>query len=266
MALNKPYKRTVRQFTNGTYDNYGNSQYLLDPGYSTIPQHYIRSFSIIQEDLKQLFEYIEPADQNKDTISLKIHELIVRTCIELEANFTAILKENKYSKTENWNMKCDFCLIDYSHHLSSYKIRLPVWTGENNIREPFVKWKDKTPKDWYVLDWYQIYNKSKHDRYDSYSKATFEKLIDAICGLVAVLSSQFLDEDYSTEPKMLSVGNEYSYNYNPEYVSASGGYFDIKYPNDWKQGELYDFNWEQIKNGIIFDKIDYDTILQKRTI
>jgi hypothetical protein len=266
MPIDRPLKRTIRRFTDGSYSNSGNWKYLLHPMYVKNPQHYIRSFLLIQEDLQKLFKYVEPSDQNKDTISLKIHELLVRTCIEIEANFTAILLENEYSNTENMNMKKDYCLIDYSHKLSSYRIKLPIWMGQHHTRVPFKKWKNKNIENWHVLSWYQTYNKSKHERYSSYSKAKFEVLIDAVCGLVALLSAQFLDESYSPASKSQGISGNYSYDYDPKLKTAIGGYFRVQYPDDWENDDLYDFKWceiEQLDN--IFNSIDYDQIKKKRT-
>ena len=264
MPLRRPLIRTIREFTDGTYSDSGNWQYLLHPLYVKNPQHYIRSFLLLQDDLEKLFEYIEPADQNKDTISLKIQELLVRTCIEVEANFTGILLENTYSQTKNMNMKTDYCLIDYSHKLSSYKIKLPIWLGDQHTRCPFEKWKNKKDEKWYALDWYQAYNKSKHERYTYFSKATFEVLIDAFCGLVVILTSQFLDESYSPSTKSLSISGNYSYDYDPSFETAIGNYFRVQYPDDWSNEELYDFKWHEIENvDNVFEKIDYDSIKMK---
>jgi len=125
---------------NGSYKNNGHWLYLLHPKFASNPQHYIRAFLIIQEDLIKLFEYVEPSDKNLNTISLRIHELLTRVWIEVEANFTAILRENIYSKEiEKWNLKEDYSLIEYTHRLSSYKVKFPVWRGEKHTYIPFEK-------------------------------------------------------------------------------------------------------------------------------
>lgn len=115
MPLKKPYKRTCRQLLDGTYSNSGNALYLIHKDYATDPQHYIRAFLLLQKDFLELLDYVEPCDQNLPTISFRIHELLTRACIEVEANFTAILKENKYSKNPNdFNIE-DYKLINFSH-------------------------------------------------------------------------------------------------------------------------------------------------------
>jgi len=261
MALEKPLKRTVRQLTNGSYSNDGHWQYLLHPKYANDPQHYIRAFLLIQEDLQKLFEYVEPCDENSNTISLRIQELLTRVCIEVEANFTAILNENKYSNTSNWNLKDDYCLIEFSHKLSSYKVKFPVWRGMNNTRKPFGNWGTKPSLNWHVLDWYQAYNKSKHDRHLHFDKATFDTLLDSVSGLVILLSAQFMDESYSPNSKSISISGNYSYDYDPKMETAIGKYFRVQFPDDWSEQEKYGFNWQEISSlDEPIDQIDYDAI------
>ena len=72
-------------------------------------RQYIRAFLLIQKDLLELFDYVEPADQNLDCYSYRIHELHMRACIEVEAHCKAILSENNYvnpdKSSEWWNVK-----------------------------------------------------------------------------------------------------------------------------------------------------------------
>lgn len=247
--------------TNGTYRNDGHWQYLLHPKFASDPQHYIRAFLLIQEDLLKLFEYVEPCDENSNTISLRIQELLSRVCIEIEANFTAILKENIYSNCGNWNLKNDYSLIEFTHRLSAYKVKFPVWRGANHTYTPFLNWSTKPIINWHTLNWYQAYNKSKHDRHLHFNKATFNILLNAVSGLVVLLSAQFMNESYSLNSKSLGIGGNYSYDYNPEMETAIGNYFRVQYPNNWGQDEKYGFNWQDLCNQEEpIDKINYDKI------
>jgi hypothetical protein len=157
--------------------------------------------------------------------------------VEIEANFKAIMIENGYSKAGNLNIK-DYEKVNSTHRLSSYKVKLPIWNGDDNIREPFRDWRNNSP-----LSWYGAYNDTKHDRHSKFENATFGCLVDAVCGLVALLTSQFLDNDFSPSDTLLSVGGP-----NDGMESAIGGYFRVKYPTDWSDDEKYDFKWQDIKN------------------
>jgi hypothetical protein len=116
------------------------------------------SFQLVQNDLITLFESIEPADQNLSTYSFRIHELLMRTCMELEANFKAILAANTYSKTSNLNIT-DYYKVNASHYLSEYEVQFPYWTGVRSAWKPFEAWRvPANPVTLHVLPWYQAYN------------------------------------------------------------------------------------------------------------
>lgn len=235
----------------------GNWQYLLHKEFAQDPQHYIRAFLIIQKDLINLFEYIEPSVQNLETYSFKTHELLMRTCIEIEANFTAILRENIFSKNGNLNIN-DYKIINKTHHLSSYKFSLHTWKGSLNVRMPFRDWKDGKP-----LKWYQAYNQSKHDRHENFSKATFGNLLDAVGGLFILLSSQFHTEDYSPNDKGLGIGEGYSYGTDDGMEMGIGEYFRVLFPTDWKDDEKYSFEWVELqKQPTQIDVINYDGLIK----
>src|SRR5258706_76541 len=137
------------------------SGYLSHPKFAQDAVHYIRAFTILQKDLQELFDYIEPADNNRETYSYRTHALLLRACIEVEANCKAILKENGYIKQKkgkdiDMNMD-DYEKINISHHLSSYQIMVPYWNGVNNLRSPFSSWSTRSSPDWY-----KAYNATKH--------------------------------------------------------------------------------------------------------
>ena len=237
MGIKQPYRRTCRQFSDNSYANSGKSAYIEHEKYANSPEHYIRAFLLIQQDLHTLFDYIEPADKNLKTYSYRIHELLLRTCVEIEANCKAILLENGYVKKGDMNMT-DYKKINLSHRLSSYEVKLPLWNGKANIRKPFSSWQTGG-----ALPWYSIYNQTKHDRHSKFELATFDHLIDSVCGLVALLSSHFWTNSFSGGNSYLIIGGP-----NDGMASAIGGYFRVKFPTDWPNSEKYDFTYQDWEN------------------
>ncbi len=192
MTIANPYRRTCRAFTNtGTYNDGYRSLYVQHLKYAQSPEHYVRAFLLLLKDMLELFDYIEPADKNLPCYSYRVHELLLRASVEVEANCKAILIENGYSKPGDMNM-CDYKKIDASHRLSSYEVRMPHWHGTQKIRRPFSSWTTGAS-----LPWYKAYNATKHDRQQSFELATFEQMIDAMSGLVVLVSSQFYNHDFS---------------------------------------------------------------------
>jgi hypothetical protein len=233
MGLPKPYRRTVRQLADGSYANSGNGNYVVHPRYAEAPEHYIRAFLLLQKDLIELFDYIEPADKNLPAYSFRVHELLLRACVEVEANCKAILSANGSSGD---NMR-DYQKIEQSHKLSGYRVRFPTWHGTRVERTPFAAWATQSAPG--SLPWYQVYTTTKHNRHNNFKLATFEPMLDAVCGCLVILSSQFHDEDFSSFYALGTGGRR------DGMELATGGYFLIRFP-DWLESERYSFDWSQL--------------------
>ena len=93
MPVSRPYRRTCRLFSDGNYSWSGRLAYIRHPKFAKAPEHYIRAFLLLLKDLYDLFDYVEPADNNIDCYSYRIHALLLRACVEVEANCKAILVE-----------------------------------------------------------------------------------------------------------------------------------------------------------------------------
>jgi hypothetical protein len=236
MGVSKPFRRTVRQFKDGEYAEGGRWYYIKHPKFALEPEHYIRAFSVVQKDFITLLDYIEPADTNLTCYSYRIHELFMRTCIEIEANFRAILTENGHKGPRDLTMT-DYRKCEMSHRLSSYEIKLPVWQGVHHTRRPFSAWVSAKR-----LPWYQDYNSAKHSRHGNFDKANFDNLLQAVAGLVAVLSAQFWTVDFSHSSAFLVEDGT-----SDGFDDAVGGYFRVKFPNDWPDELRYEFDWRNLQ-------------------
>lgn len=237
MAIIRPYRRVCRQFSDGSYYSSGKSRYILHPDFAKSPEHYVRAFLLVQKDLLELFDYIEPADANLSCHSFRTHELLLRACVEVEANCKAILAENGYTKSGDLNMT-DYKKLNRTHRLSSYEVRIPTWYGNSAVRKPFAAWAVPPLQPLPSLPWYDAYNQTKHNRHDAFALATFENMLDSVCGLLVVLSAQFFTHDFTSSESYLITSGP-----NDGTEQAIGGYFRIKFPADWPDHEKYDFDW-----------------------
>jgi len=259
MGLQKPFHRIFREFIKSNNSGYSSWSYVVDKQYAKNPYHYTRAFLMIQEDVQKLFEYIEPADINLKTYSHRIHELLMRICIEVEANFKAILRENIYSPTskqgksiphEKWNIN-DYSKINISHRLDGYIVELPLWNGKQSKYQPFKEWENNGS-----LSWYQAYNKCKHDRNENFELANLQNLLAAFAGLFALLSSQFGTQDFEPGSTFLSMEGGGYY----EGSFGIGGYLKIEFPSNWPDHEKHNFDWSVLKlQSERFEKFDYNS-------
>lgn len=262
MGLKRPFHRNYRPVKPSPQAGYSSWAYIEDREYARNAGQYVRAFTLIQNDLQSIFEYIEPSDQCRSAYSYRIHALLMRTCIEVEANFKAILAENTFNLPSNRrrpNM-LDYRKIDASHHLSSYEVILPIWNGTPPVLRPFGVWRPFRGQSGPIginLPWYRAYNVSKHDRQEAFKEASFEALIQAVAGLLVLVSAQFRDRDFSPGPSGISFGG---LDYHP-MEHATGSLFRIKYPDDWEDAELYDFYWTTLKDEAErFSRFDYDAV------
>lgn len=258
MGIKKPFHRIYRPVISTILNSwYSSWAYINDHKYCNTPTLFVRPYLMIQDELMRLFEYIEPDDININTYSYRIHNLFIRTCIELEANFRAILKENSYSpKKKNWehmnenewSIK-DFYKVNKSHFLSDFSVEIPIWKWENHILHPFSDWSKNS-----TLSWYWDYNQSKHDRVKNFSKSNLKNLLLSVTWLFVLLSSQFYTESFETWNTHLSIEWYGYYKWN----FWIGNFFIIKFPN-YPSEEMYKFDWEEMtKLKDRFQKYDYN--------
>ena len=244
-----PYHRCYRPIRGADGYSIEEHNYLVDHSYAKHPEKYVRAFLQLQQEMKNLFQYIEPGDNNLKTYSDQIYQLLVRICIEVESNFKAILKENIYSGQEkDWCME-DYCKIDKSHRLSDYQVNMPAWDGKKNTFQPFLGWKESSR-----LGWYKAYNQVKHNRAERLKAANFANLMNAFCGLFVVLTAQFKNQEYSALPCLVYDGACNSY-YEGEF--GIGDMLQAKYP-EWAENEKYYYKHDfQNPPKILFRKFDY---------
>ena len=255
MGIKKPYHRFYRRFA-GDLDKPMNPYgYLTVRDYAEHPELYVRSFKMIQADVQKLFEYVEPADKNIKTYSMQIYNLFFRICVEVEANFKAILRENTYHGTGEWWNMGDYRKVNKTHHLSGYKVTFPVWNGEKRTFAPFADWATDDPEA--KLEWYDIYNSCKHNKYQYMERATLGTMLNAFAGLFVLLTAQFGSEEF--EPGSVSICCRPSEDALYQGELGIGDYLEIEGPNDWTEEELYSFNWKELRlEKERFQKYDYN--------
>jgi hypothetical protein len=235
----------------GSYTEGGRWQYMVHPKFANSPAHYVRAFLLILKDLQELFDYVEPADENLGCYSYRIHALLLRSCVEVEANCKAILEENGYTKATDMNMG-DYRKLNTTHRLSSYQVKIPHWNGTKNMRAPFQAWTVGR-----TLPWYSAYNATKHDRHNEFKEATFDHLLDASCALISLWSAQFETNDFSPGNSFLALEDSDG----DGMRSGIGGYFRVRFPDDWPSDMQYDFDWQTLKNDSEpFQTFDYTKV------
>ncbi|RJE46553.1 MULTISPECIES: hypothetical protein [unclassified Dehalobacter] len=237
MSLNKPYFRIVRPGSEGYYE---------DPRYANDRISLCRGYYLIINDLKKIFEYVEPSEENLNVYSHRIYELFLRTSTEFEANCKGILLSNGYNQ-RNLNI-IDYFNIEKCSKLSEYSVKLDIWRSGKKIFEPFKEWKNG-----YSLKWYQKYNNVKHDRHNNFKDATLGNLLESMAGLLCILYSQFSYNAFFTYNECMMYHSD-----DEGYSFVDDSLFSIKEANSWVDDEKYDFNWVELsKEENPFNKFNF---------
>ncbi|NLC73755.1 MAG: hypothetical protein GX685_00705 [Clostridiales bacterium] len=84
MSISKPFYRIARP---KAYI----PDYIKDKRYAPDRLQLSRAYLSIENDLRDIFEYIEPAEDNKMVYSFKLYCLLLRACTEVELNCAEIL-------------------------------------------------------------------------------------------------------------------------------------------------------------------------------
>ena len=136
------------------------------------------SLRLLVQKLDELFLYIEPSASSLKTYSHKTRELLILACTEVENFWQYNMKRSAHNplNKRNYTTK-DYVLLVSKLHLSSYCFKLRSY-ADIPVIVPFENWTGLAPT--VSLDWYDAYNKTKHDREKHFSDATLDNCIKAV--------------------------------------------------------------------------------------
>ena len=243
MSLCRPFYRIIRPFPNGHYDNSTpENEYYLDKEYAPDRSALVRAYHIIEADLLELFNYVEPCDDNLSTYSHRAYELLLRASTEFEANCKSILAANGYINPHGRDLKItDYFKLDRASKLSEYRVVLAAWIPDRKVFEPFKEWNSGA-----TLKWYQSYNTVKHNRSTDFREASLGNVMASVAGLLATLFSQFYINAFDPYRRieMYDIDDDGA-------VRVDQSVFQVipPSPSTWAPDELYDFDWDKVRNS-----------------
>jgi len=168
------------------------SPYLSPESLISNPESYTQSLVVIElliKKMNELFLTIEPTQKNVHVFGLKIRELLLLACMEVEASCKGVLKEHEYIKNSKqpWNTK-DYVKLLEPMCLANYTLALRSYPNFPRF-QPFSCWRQNRPTK--SLYWYNAYNNTKHDREASLHEATLLNAIHSVGAVVVMFCAQF---------------------------------------------------------------------------
>ena len=225
MSILKPYPKIYR---NGP-------PFTLDPFFedrkSKSGLNNLASYELLKNDLKLIFEFIEPCPENQAIFSHKIYELLLRACTEVESLCKQIFEAN--NKTAKNIIR--FSDLESAMKLSSYSVNSYGFSYPEFY--PFEKFKSTVPRDNRSPVWYKAYNNVKHNRLENFSDASLKNVIEAVGGVYVLLVASY----------GLGFDHNLKMSYHHHHMEDTPTFFRaIKLPI-WEEPENYDYVWENLK-------------------
>ena len=229
MALQKPYKRIWRPFINsGSCDHLINSEVAED--WVNLSQAYI----LIEKELLEIFEFIEPHYNHNDVYSHKTYILLLKAATEFEANCKKILMINGYTKDERSLTIKDYKKLNHPMRLSEYEASTSIGGKTFGPFSPFKIWDNGS------LEWYRDYNSVKHSRQEMFYLANLKNVLDAVSGLLIILVAQFHIHALGNNSSRSHLSIEKS---DRMVMDFNNSIFKISTPPKWPSEEKYNFQW-----------------------
>jgi hypothetical protein len=137
--------------------------------------------------LEDIFQTVHPCEETFSTFGHEIRNLLILACTEVEAQWKGILDTHNYESKSNHSTK-DYIKLNSALKLCDYSVTLPFYPWLSKV-SPFKEWNiDKPTKS---LDWYDSYNKIKHDREEYFDEAKLIYAINAVCACYILLFAQY---------------------------------------------------------------------------
>jgi hypothetical protein len=173
------YKRICWPFATS-----GNLHKTIDTGART--QSFV-ALKLLLTKMLDIFESVEPADNNLQVYGHKVRELLLLAAMEVEASWAAVLNANGYGPNPRLNTT-DYVKLLAPMLLDSYRLELTSYPSFPPFA-PFECWRAVAPTQ--SLDWYHAYNLTKHNREEHLNAATLEKAVHAVGAVVVMFYAQF---------------------------------------------------------------------------
>lgn len=171
------------------------SNFLAQP--NTHPKEFKSSITVavrrLSKKLEQILEFVEPTKKNLGSYGSANREFLILCCTELEGALKQVLRSNGCKpKNTHYNMK-DYFKVRKVLLLSKYEVTYGDRITALGKTTPFAKWNSNSFRQ---LEFYDAYNKVKHDPLKNLNRATLENCLEAysafIIASIAILGPSHL--------------------------------------------------------------------------
>ncbi|WP_420030719.1 hypothetical protein ACN429_11660 [Pseudomonas oryzihabitans] len=143
--------------------------------------------------LQEVFNYIDPCQENMGAFGPKLRELLILACTEVEGLWKGVLRANSTMEKARYSTKDYYALCELLC-LKSWGVYLRDYPDLGQF-SPFENWNSEQATQ--SLVWYEAYNAVKHDREKSANQATLKNVLGAMSAIHILLAAQWGPDVYS---------------------------------------------------------------------
>lgn len=145
----------------------------------------LRLEAVVQRAI-EVCRYVQAEEANFLAFGDAIKDVIISACIEIEAQWRAILMEN--NALPERPTTGDYVKMAQPMRLKEYAIE---WIDFPWLEQwkPFAGWDPARPTQ--SISWYDGYNKLKHDAYGQLVRANLKSMLEAVSALAIMFVAQF---------------------------------------------------------------------------
>jgi hypothetical protein len=141
----------------------------------------------LKEHLEVISKVIYPCEDNGDAFGHEIRNVLIVSCTEVEAQWRGVMRDGFcFEKKDGEDMatRVQYKELLEPLRLHQYCVRFPYFPTLREI-SPFKDWKSEGK-----LDWYDAYNKVKHDREKNFRQAKLIHAFEAAAAYFVMLCAQ----------------------------------------------------------------------------
>lgn len=153
-------------------------------------------FLLLERDLSDIFDYIEPCPENLKTYGPMLTKLLLSAGSEIEATFKDLIKVKDpdnailQKKPSNMNQYRQFAHAFLQKELDQVQIG---FNRSEMACSPWDYWwkqdgKNREPED-SAATWWTAYTDIKHNRAENSNSASMENVLDAMAALFSLIGS-----------------------------------------------------------------------------
>jgi hypothetical protein len=147
-----------------------------------------QSLLLLVQRLDDLLLFVEPSQQNLTVHSHKARELLILACTDVESYWKHYLRRAGVAEPPKGYTTNQYVRLKAPLFLGEYEIKMPRYAAIPALR-PFLQWSTASPT--VSLDWYDAYNKTKHDRATQFEAANLLNCIKATAANIILFAVRF---------------------------------------------------------------------------